>query len=289
MLAGGALAAGSTVLPRTAAAEREHEKPDPVFSEDARTSLVPAAVARSDGSGTTTPFRCGGWDAPVTSLSTGGKVYLLDACSIRGPRTRPVASFRRTSSAPTRSSSDTPTSTHIADAPPPIAARTGAVIYGAPISTNYAGVGRYACEPAPHRDRPRRRGLPSSTASRRAKSRNQSPSTRPSDRHAPNCQGPRPSAAALLDVLQRRALDPFTAPENAQFAADADARFLRSLINHASGTEVGLPLHVRQRLPLHVARQRRSDHATTLGVIEPGGQQPISRAMVASYTGAGNP
>ena len=78
MLVGGALAAGGAVLPRTAAAEREHEKPDPVFSEDARTSLVPAAAGgpmlRDHHTISLRWLGCSCYE-----LVHRGKVYLLDA------------------------------------------------------------------------------------------------------------------------------------------------------------------------------------------------------------------
>jgi len=99
--------AGSTVLPRTAAAEREHEKPDPVFSEDARTSLVPAAVGgpmlRDHQAISLRWLGCSCYE-----LVHRGKGLTCSMLGSIADRARgPWAFFRRTWSAPTRFSSDT--------------------------------------------------------------------------------------------------------------------------------------------------------------------------------------
>jgi len=210
MLAGGALAAGSTVLPRTAAAEREHEKPDPVFSEDARTSLVPAAVGgpmlRDHHTISLRWLGCSCYE-----LVHHGKVYLLDAWFDRGPRTRPVGILPQDVVRADAIFVGHAHFDHIADAPP-IAARTGAVIYGAPISTNYAASA----------------GTPASqlrTVTGLGGEVFQFDGFTVEAILAHHAVGPtRTNAngetvgAALLDVYNA-ALDPFTAPENAQFAA----------------------------------------------------------------------
>src|SRR3954467_14431481 len=132
--AGGALAAGAAVLPR--AAEAEARKPKPVFSNDAYTSLVPAAVGGPMiANPHTISLRWLGCSA--YELVHRGKVYLLDAWYDRGPRTRPVGILPQDVVQAEAIFVGHAHFDHIADAPP-IAARTGALIVGAPISTAYA-------------------------------------------------------------------------------------------------------------------------------------------------------
>jgi len=136
-LAGGALAATGSILPRGAAAsDLRLASAKPVYSKDAYQSLVPAAIG-----GPMIANRhmislrwlgCSSYE-----LVHRGKVYLLDAWFDRGPRTRPVGFgqadvIRAEAIIIGHGHFD-----HIADAPP-IAARTGAVIVGAPLSTTYA-------------------------------------------------------------------------------------------------------------------------------------------------------
>ena len=82
-----------------------------------------------------TPLPCAGWAAPVTNWSTAARC----TCSTRGStadHARPVSLLPRTH--PRRRNLRRHAHfDHIADAPP-IAARTGALIFGAPISTRYA-------------------------------------------------------------------------------------------------------------------------------------------------------
>ncbi len=133
-LAGGALLAGA--LPGNAAAAQAPKPPKPVFSKDALTSLVPAAVGG--------PLPPDKHDVSLRWLGCScyelvhrGHVYLLDAWFDRGPRHRALG-FAQTDVVHAEAifvghaHFD-----HIADAPP-IAARTGALIVGAPISTAYA-------------------------------------------------------------------------------------------------------------------------------------------------------
>jgi hypothetical protein len=136
-LAGGALVAGAAALPREAAAfHSSRPSPRPVFSDDAYTSLVPAAVG---GPILANPNLISlRWlGCSCFELVHRGKVYLLDAWFDRGPRTRSVGFtdddvVRAEAIFVGHAHFD-----HIADAPP-IAARTGATIVGAPISTGYA-------------------------------------------------------------------------------------------------------------------------------------------------------
>jgi L-ascorbate metabolism protein UlaG (beta-lactamase superfamily) len=136
-LAGGALAAGSSMLPRVAAAgESRKPGPQPVFSNDAYTSLVPAAIG---GPMIANPqmislrwLGCSSYE-----LVHRGKVYLLDAWFDRGPRTRSVGFGQADVVRAETIFIGHGHFDHIADAPP-IAARTGATIVGAPLSTGYA-------------------------------------------------------------------------------------------------------------------------------------------------------
>jgi hypothetical protein len=136
-LAGGALAVTGSILPRSAgASDSRLATAKPVYSNDAYQSLVPAAIG-----GPMIANRhmislrwlgCSSYE-----LVHRGKVYLLDAWFDRGPRTRPVGFgqadvIRAEAILIGHGHFD-----HIADAPP-IAARTGAVIVGAPLSTAYA-------------------------------------------------------------------------------------------------------------------------------------------------------
>jgi L-ascorbate metabolism protein UlaG (beta-lactamase superfamily) len=136
-LGGGALALGAAALPRPARAESERrDEPRPIFSNDAYTSLVPAAVG---GPMIANPHVISlRWiGCSCFELVHRGKVYLLDAWFDRGPRTRSVGFtdddvVRAEAIFVGHAHFD-----HIADAPP-ISARTGALIVGAPISTGYA-------------------------------------------------------------------------------------------------------------------------------------------------------
>jgi hypothetical protein len=136
-LAGGALAAGSSMLPRVAAAgESRKPSPQPVFSKDAYTSLVPAAIG---GPMIANPHMislrwlgCSSYE-----LVHRGKVYLLDAWFDRGPRTRSVGFGQADVVRAETIIIGHGHFDHIADAPA-IAARTGATIVGAPLSTGYA-------------------------------------------------------------------------------------------------------------------------------------------------------
>jgi len=140
-LSGGVLFAAASALPRRAVAANA-TSPDvqAVFSNDAYTSLVPAAVG---GPMIANPHVISlRWlGCSCYELVHRGKVYLLDAWFDRGPRTRPVGItpeqvIRTEAIFIGHAHFD-----HIADAPP-IAARTGATIIGAPISTRYgASVG----------------------------------------------------------------------------------------------------------------------------------------------------
>lgn len=133
-MAGGALAASASVLP--GAAQAEARKPNPVFSNDAYTSLVPAAAGGPMiANPHTISLRWLGCSA--YELVHRGKVYLLDAWFDRGPRTRPVGLLPQDVVQAEAIFVGHAHFDHIADAPP-IAARTGALIVGAPISTAYA-------------------------------------------------------------------------------------------------------------------------------------------------------
>jgi hypothetical protein len=136
-LTGGALLAGmSTLAPDAAAKAPLRSKPDPVFSKDANTSLVPAAIG---GPMLPNPHHISlRWlGCSCFELVHRGKVYLLDAWFDRGPRTRSVGFtdddvIRAEAMFIGHAHFD-----HIADAPA-IAARTGGLIVGAPISTAFA-------------------------------------------------------------------------------------------------------------------------------------------------------
>jgi L-ascorbate metabolism protein UlaG (beta-lactamase superfamily) len=136
-LAGGAVVAGTAALPRVAAAsESWRPSPRPVYSDDAYTSLVPAAIGGPMiANRHVISLRWLG--CSCFELVHRGKVYLLDAWFDRGPRTRSIGFtdddvVRAEAIFVGHGHFD-----HIADAPP-IAARTGATIVGAPISTGYA-------------------------------------------------------------------------------------------------------------------------------------------------------
>jgi hypothetical protein len=136
-LAGGALLAGAAVLARgAAAANPTRPGAQPVFSNDAYTSLVPAAVG---GPMIANPHVISlRWlGCSCYELVHRGKVYLLDAWFDRGPRTRPVGVTQEEVVRAEAIFIGHAHFDHIADAPP-IAARTGAIIAGAPISTGYA-------------------------------------------------------------------------------------------------------------------------------------------------------
>lgn len=209
MLAGGALAASGTVLTRSAAAERR-EPPEAVFSEDARTSLVPAAAG---GPMLKDPHTISlRWlGCSCYELVHRGKVYLLDAWFDRGPRTRPVGLLpqdvvRADSIFVGHAHFD-----HIADAPP-IAARTGAVIFGAPISTQYA-----ASAGTPARQLRTVRGLGGEIFQFDGFTVEAVLAHHAVGPTRTNAKG-ETVGAALLDVYNA-ALDPFTPAENAQLAA----------------------------------------------------------------------
>lgn len=137
-LAGGALVAGAAALPRAAAASQSSWRPSPrpVYSDDAYTSLVPAAIGGPMiANRHVISLRWLG--CSCFELVHRGRVYLLDAWFDRGPRTRSIGFtdddvVRAETIFVGHGHFD-----HIADAPP-IAARTGATIVGAPISTGYA-------------------------------------------------------------------------------------------------------------------------------------------------------
>lgn len=136
-LAGGALAAGGSILPRVAdASESRFGSAKPVFSNDAYTSLVPAAIG---GPMIANPQMISlRWlGCSCYELVHRGKVYLLDAWFDRGPRTRPVGFGQANVVRAETIIIGHGHFDHIADAPP-IAARTGATIVGAPLSTGYA-------------------------------------------------------------------------------------------------------------------------------------------------------
>jgi L-ascorbate metabolism protein UlaG (beta-lactamase superfamily) len=135
--AGGVLAAGGAILPTSAASEDSRRPgPKPVFSNDAYTSLIPAAIG---GPMIANPHTISlRWlGCSCFELVHRGKVYLLDVWFDRGPRTRPIG-FGPDEVVQTEAMFIGHAHfDHIADAPP-IAARTGALIVGAPISTGYA-------------------------------------------------------------------------------------------------------------------------------------------------------
>jgi len=136
-LLGGTLLAGASALrPGGAAANPTRPAPGPVFSNAAYTSLVPAAVG---GPMIANPqvISLRWLGCSCYELVHRGKVYLLDAWFDRGPRTRSVGFtdddvIRADAIFIGHAHFD-----HIADAPA-IAARTGAPIIGAPISTAFA-------------------------------------------------------------------------------------------------------------------------------------------------------
>jgi Beta-lactamase superfamily domain len=137
ILAGGAVSVGASALPRGAAAANSSRRPPaPAFSNDAYTSLVPAAVG---GPMIANPHVISlRWlGCSCYELVHRGKVYLLDAWFDRGPRTRPVGITQEEVVRAEAIFIGHAHFDHIADAPP-IAARTGARIAGAPISTGYA-------------------------------------------------------------------------------------------------------------------------------------------------------
>jgi len=135
-LTGGAAIVGATALPRIVEAHSRQPHPPPVFSKDAFTSLVPAAVGGPMiANRNMISLRWLG--CSCYELVHRGKVYLLDAWFDRGPRTRSVGFtdddvVRAEAIFVGHAHFD-----HIADAPP-ISARTGATIVGAPISTGFA-------------------------------------------------------------------------------------------------------------------------------------------------------
>jgi len=136
-LSGGALLAAALARPRGAAAANSPRlSAQPVFSNDAYTSLVPAAVG---GPMIANPHVISlRWlGCSCYELVHRGKVYLLDAWFDRGPRTRPVGITQEEVVRAEAIFIGHAHFDHIADAPP-IAARTGAIIAGAPISTGYA-------------------------------------------------------------------------------------------------------------------------------------------------------
>jgi Beta-lactamase superfamily domain len=140
-LSGGVLFAAASALPRSAvAAKATPPNVQAVFSNDAYTSLVPAAVG---GPMIANPHVISlRWlGCSCYELVHRGKVYLLDAWFDRGPRTRPVGITPEQVIQTEAIFIGHAHFDHIADAPP-IAARTGATIIGAPISTRYgASVG----------------------------------------------------------------------------------------------------------------------------------------------------
>ncbi len=128
-LAGGALAASGSILPRVAdASESRFASAKPVFSNDAYTSLIPAAIG---GPMIANPHMislrwlgCSSYE-----LVHRGKVYLLDAWFDRGPRTRPVGFGQADVVRAETIIIGHGHFDHIADAPP-IAARTeGTIAY----------------------------------------------------------------------------------------------------------------------------------------------------------------
>ena len=135
-LTGGAAIAGAAALPRIAEAHSRQPHPPAVFSKDAFTSLVPAAIGGPMiANRNMISLRWLG--CSCYELVHRGKVYLLDAWFDRGPRTRSIGFtdddvVRAEAIFIGHAHFD-----HIADAPP-ISARTGATIVGAPISTGYA-------------------------------------------------------------------------------------------------------------------------------------------------------
>jgi L-ascorbate metabolism protein UlaG (beta-lactamase superfamily) len=136
-LAGGALAATGSILPRGAAASSlRYASAKPVFSNDAYRSLVPAAIGgpmiANSNMISLRWLGCSSYE-----LVHRGKVYLLDAWFDRGPRTRPIGFGQADVVRADTIFIGHGHFDHIADAPP-IAARTGATIVGAPLSTAYA-------------------------------------------------------------------------------------------------------------------------------------------------------
>ena len=135
-LAGSVVAAGQAVLPRRAAAATERSAVQPVFANDLAGSLVPAAIGGpmlADGQSISLRWL----GCSCYELVHRGKVYLLDAWYDRGPRTRPIGFGPDDVVQAEAIFIGHAHFDHIADAPP-IAARTGAGIMGAPISTGYA-------------------------------------------------------------------------------------------------------------------------------------------------------
>jgi L-ascorbate metabolism protein UlaG (beta-lactamase superfamily) len=135
-LSGSVLAVGAAALPRAVKAQGSPRAEPAVFSPDAYTSLVPAAIG---GPMIANPqvISLRWLGCSCYELVHRGKVYLLDAWFDRGPRTRSVGFtdddvVRAEAIFIGHAHFD-----HIADAPA-IAARTGAAIVGAPISTGYA-------------------------------------------------------------------------------------------------------------------------------------------------------
>jgi L-ascorbate metabolism protein UlaG (beta-lactamase superfamily) len=210
MLAGGALAASSGVLRPGVAEAHSRPPPEPVFSEDARTSLVPAAVG---GPMLKNPHTISlRWlGCSCYELVHRGKVYLLDAWFDRGPRTRPVGILPQDVVRAEAIFVGHAHFDHIADAPP-IAARTGAVIFGAPISTSYA-----ASAGTPARQLRTVTGLGGEVFQFDGFTVEAVLAHHAVGPTRTNAKGETVSAA-LLDVYNA-ALDPFTAAENAQLAA----------------------------------------------------------------------